>query len=94
MKGAKAYLTYDPNCKILACTKYWDASGSIEIPKQNLDLFVFLVGSGHEHYTIMISTKKSVHVLMPEGLLLKGRLSPVESKKYYIYKPKDTSKSF
>lgn len=75
VSGAKAYMTYKSNCKRITCAEYWDTSGNIEFPKKNEDLYMFLVGTGHDHYALYVSTQKHSEITIPEGFLVKGRLS-------------------
>ena len=89
--GAKAYLTYNEKCRRISCADFWDISGSIEVPNEHKDLYIFVEGTSQHHYSLIVDTNDEGGFHLPEGLIIKGQLHPEESEKYYTYTLQNSS---
>ena len=92
--GAKVYLTYDPQCNRIYCAEYFGFSSTVEVPNHKKDLFIFIEGTVHTHYTLVINAQNEVVLTLPEGLGINSRLQKDGKYSYFLYTPADHCKAF
>lgn len=57
--GAHAYLTYDPECRRVACAKYEVRDGFKQIPNERSNLYVMLEGTTKFRYQVLVDLKNA-----------------------------------
>lgn len=92
VEGAHAYLTYDPECRRVACTQFEVRDGFRQIPNERKNLYVILEGTAKFKYQFMVDLKNDNYELA-DGYIIRSSLAEDTNRAYFVFNLKDGNKS-